>query len=111
MSTGERDPVGVFVSENLTKKMYLNNKRYWNESGQFLHGNHYDDVVALVKRALNTKELVPSPNTGSPKLPQFNESMLAACPDELPGVIDGNPVLRGARAMYDYLERQLRAGA
>ena len=42
------------------------------------------------------------------KLPPFNETMLAACPNELPGVIEGNPVLRGARAMYVYLERQLR---
>ena len=69
MSTGEIDQVSQFVSDNLTKKMYLNNRRYWNENGQFLHGYHHEDVVALVKRALNTKELVSSPNSASPKLP------------------------------------------
>ena len=68
MSTGEIDQVSQFVSDNLTKKMYLNNRRYWNENGQFLHGYHHEDVVALVKRALNTKELVSSPNRASTQL-------------------------------------------
>ena len=46
-------------------------------------------------------------NSDSSKFPPFNTAMLSACPDELPGVINGNPVLRGARAMYVYLERKL----
>ena len=58
MSTGEIDRVSQFVSDNLTKNMYLNNRRYWNENGQFLHGNHHADVVALVKRALNTSAML-----------------------------------------------------
>ena len=66
--------------------------------------------MSAIKTAqeLVVKNFTPT-NNAMPKLPPFNESMLQACPDELPGAIDNNAVLRGARAMYVYLERQLSA--
>ena len=49
-------------------------------------------------------------NTGSPKLPQFIEAM-NELPESIIGSIDDKDYMRGAKHMYEFIERQLRAGA
>jgi len=87
--------------------------RWWHNRPKQIVGSEIDFAMKWTwKAAIAAEALKPSHNSSQdgdiamPKLPPFNEAMLAACPDELPGVVEGNPVLRGAKAMYEYLERQ-----
>lgn len=53
MSQGPIDPIRKMVSERITQKMYGPKNRYVNERGNFLHGLLQDDIVNLVKDAID----------------------------------------------------------
>lgn len=76
--------------------------------------NEWSISVCSIVPDEQTSEKEESPGTasniGSLKLPRFNEAM-SGIPESFAGSIDSNDYMRGAKHMYEFIERQLKAGA
>jgi len=59
MSQGPIDPIRKLVSERITRQMYLNNRKYWDERGNLRNAVLQDEIVNLLKECLEKANSVP----------------------------------------------------